>query len=150
MNESPISKQHLEQRIRQGIPISNQMDFHVLELSPTRIKVSGGAQQNINVHGTAFAGSLYTLCTLAVWALLYSRLPGGTSLVMAKADISYRKPVIGDIVSQCEISESKLDRFLQILHDRYKARIQASAQVICDKNIAAELNATMFAQLASV
>ena len=54
-----MQKEQLQQHIRTGIPISEHMDFRVLELSPTAITVCGGGAENINVHGTAFAGALY-------------------------------------------------------------------------------------------
>ncbi|MET0090777.1 MAG: YiiD C-terminal domain-containing protein [Candidatus Thiodiazotropha sp.] len=77
----------LEQRIREGIPLAAQMDFRVLSLTDHSIRVRGDAEENVNVHGTAFAGSLYAVATLAAWGLVRSRLPDGADLVMAEAKI---------------------------------------------------------------
>jgi len=104
-----MTSDELEQRIRQGIPLSVQMDFRVLDLNRNSIRVRGGGQENINVHGTAFAGSLYTVCTLAAWGLITSRLPEDASLVMAEGKIRYRKPVVGDLLASCEVLSSELE-----------------------------------------
>ena len=136
----------LEQSIRQGIPLSAQMDFRVIQLTPTSIQVSGAAEPNINVHGTAFAGSLYAVCTLAAWGLVTSRLPDNASLVMAEADIRYRRPVKGDILADCEISATDMQGFLHTLHDTGKARLEAKVQVPCDGKLAAEFSGILYAK----
>jgi thioesterase domain-containing protein len=124
-----IDKAELEQRIRNGIPLSRHMAFRVLDLSSAAIRVSGGADENINVHGTAFAGSLYAVCTLALWGLVYSRLPDDASLVLATADIRYRAPVNGEIIALCAPPEEAFERFLRELDEQGRARLQASVEV---------------------
>lgn len=124
------------------------MDFHVQELSPTAITVMGGGAENINVHGTAFAGSLYSICTLAIWGLVYSRLPEDASLVMAEATIRYRKPVVGKIISHCEILGAEFESFLNAVNRQGKGRLKAVALVPAEgKSIAAEFNGLVYARL---
>lgn len=137
----------LEQRIRTGIPIAGHMDFRVRELSATRIRVRGGGAENINVHGTAFAGSLYAVCTLALWGLVNSRLPANASLVMAEGSIRYIKPVIGDIVADCEVAASEMDAFLTVVNTKGKGRLQARVTVPVKNTIGAEFIATVYARL---
>lgn len=145
-----ISRTSLEQRIRTGIPITGHMDFRVLELTDNRIRVSGGGTENINVHGTAFAGSLYCICTLALWGLVNSRLPDNASLVMAKAGIHYQKPVVGDIVSVCEVSASEMNNFLDAVNNKGKGRLQATVRVMSNDQQAVEFNGTVYARLESI
>lgn len=142
-----MNREQLEQRIRQGIPLSAQMDFRVIKLTQNSIQVQGGAKQNINVHGTAFAGSLFTVCTLAAWGLVTSRLPQGASLVMAEAGIRYRKPVIGDLIANCAVSSNDMQSFLQTLNKTGKARLEAKVVVPCDGKPAAEFNGTVYAKI---
>ena len=78
-----LNADQLESEIRQGIPLAEQMAFRISELSPNAIKVVGGGRENVNVHGTAFAGSLYAVSTLALWGLIRARLPDNTTLVLA-------------------------------------------------------------------
>lgn len=137
----------LEHRIRSGIPLTAHMDFRVQELSDCSISVSGGAAENINVHGTAFAGSLYTVCTLALWGLVNSRLPSDASLVMAEGSIRYRRPVVGDIVAHCQISPPALENFLDSVRSAGKGRLQASVNVAGhDGKEAVEFTATVYAR----
>ncbi len=142
-----MTPQQLEQQIRQGIPLSAQMDFRVIQLLKNSIQVSAAAEQNINVHGTAFAGSLFSVCTLAAWGLVTSRLPEGASLVMAEAGIRYRRPVNGDIVASCEVPSSEMQRFLHALQQTGKARLEARVVVNSAAKLAVEFNGTVHAKL---
>lgn len=139
----------LERRIREGIPISAHMGFRILELSLNAITVEGGGAENVNVHGTAFAGSLYAVSALAVWGLVHSRLPDDASLVMAQGGIEYFKPVVGDIIARCEISNSEMEDFLQAVNGRGKGRLQAIARVRTENGeTAAQFSGQMYARLA--
>ena len=142
-----MQKDILESRILDGIPLSRNMAFRVIELAPTTIKVSGDEQPNVNVHGTAFAGSLYCMCTLAVWGLVYSRLPDQASLVMANGHIDYLKPVIGNIVAEGSVLEETMDAFLQELKNKGKSRINATATVEHGGQAAARFTASLYARM---
>jgi thioesterase domain-containing protein len=142
-----MTSDELEQYIRQGIPLSAEMGFRVLELSSNSIQVLGGEQENINVHGTAFAGALYSVCTLAAWGLVTSRLPQDASLVLAEGSIRYRKPVVGNIVADCEVSDREMVDFLNALNRRGRARLVATVLVPCNGETAAEFTGTVYASI---
>lgn len=133
----------LEQAIRQGIPISAQMDFKVKELHAQQIIVTGGAEQNINVHHTAFAGSLYSICTLAAWGLVYSKLPAGASLVMEKASIEYLRPVKGEIIANAYLSNECTQSMLEELERNKKARLKLPVSVDCNEKLAVNFYANL-------
>ena len=67
---------------------------------------------NRNVHGTAFAGSLFSTCVLtgwgATWLALRERGLSG-SIVVADSQIRYRKAVSGDLVCRCTTEPRSLD-----------------------------------------
>ena len=138
----------LEQRIREGIPIAAQMAFRVRSLTDHGITVVGGGEQNHNVHGTAFAGSLYAIATLSAWGLVQSRLPEGAELVMARGEIDYRKPVIGDIVAHCNIDRETFDSFLDNLQQKGRARLKAVSIIESGGAVAAEFSGLLHARLA--
>lgn len=142
-----MDKQALEQRIREGIPISAQMDFRIVELTQNTITVHGGGSENVNVHGTAFAGSLYSICTLALWGLVNSRLPPEASLVMTEGSIRYRKPVTGAIVSHCQIASAEMQDFLESLDSKGRARLYAEVFIDDEKGHAVEFAATVYARI---
>lgn len=143
-----LTAEELEQRIREGIPIAAQMAFKVRNLQPNSIAVFAGGDENINVHGTAFAGSLYTICTLALWGLVTARLPEDTNLVLAEGNIRYRQPVMGDIDARCTITQDQMDSFLSVLHKRGRSRLDARVEVPGIEGPAVEFNGTLFARLA--
>lgn len=138
-----MNAEQLEQTIRAGIPISAAMDFRVRALNALSIEVSGGSQENINVHHTAFAGSLYTICTLAAWGLTHSVLPEACALVMAKADIQYLRPVEGDIVASAMLSEEQKNLLLDALKAQGKARISIVVNIYHQQKLAVSFNAHM-------
>ena len=136
----------LEKRIRAGIPLSAGMDFRIRALSDLAITVWAGAAENVNVHGTAFAGSLYTACTLAAWGLVTSRLPYTTSLVLADASIRYLKPVVGEIVATCTIPPELMAEFMNSIEQHGKGRLQAHVTVAGEEQHAVEFYATLYAR----
>lgn len=142
-----MHKKTLESLIIEGIPLSQSMAFEVIELEQDSIKVRGRQQENKNVHGTAFAGSLYCLCTLAVWGLVYSRLPENASLVMANGHIDYRKPVVGDIVAESAVPSDQIESFLNKLHKQGRAFLDGSANVYHGDNVAVQFTARLHARL---
>lgn len=142
-----MNKIELEQRIREGIPLAAEMDFHVLALTDNKINVAGGGAQNRNVHGTAFAGSQYAIATLAAWGLVQSRLPDAADLVIARGEIDYRKPVVGDIVADCVIDIDQFDEFLTRLQHKGKARLNAISTISSNDRICSEFRGVLFARL---
>jgi thioesterase domain-containing protein len=137
----------LENAIRQGIPLSQHMDFRILELDKYNIRVQGDGEKNINVHGTAFAGSLYVLCTLASWGLVHTHLPKNSALVIADAQIHYLLPVKGDIIAEAHIQPAELETFHERLNTRGRARIPVSATVDYLSKRGVEYSASLHASL---
>lgn len=142
-----MTREELEKAIRVGIPLSRAMDFRVEELAPSHIRVRGGGAENINVHGTAFAGSLYTLCTLAAWGLAHSRLPERATLVMAVGEIRYRRPVIGEIIAQSDLELEVMERFLADVSRNGKSRMDVPVRVDQDGEPAVLFTGQLHARL---
>lgn len=143
-----LSAGALERQIRQGIPIATGMAFRVEALSPGHIRVRGGGAENVNVHGTAFAGSLYAVCTLALWGLVRSRLPADATLVLAEAAIRYHRPVRGDILADCRIPAEPFESFLAALHADGRARLNGEVLVPGGEALAASYQGSVHARLA--
>jgi thioesterase domain-containing protein len=142
-----LTAEELQQRICKGIPIADQMGFQVRQLTADSITVRGGASENVNVHGTAFAGSLYAISTLALWGLVNARLPDSADLVLAEGSIRYRQPLVGNIVARCEIPAQESDAFLARLRERGRAILVATVHVSGEQGIAAEFQGTVHARL---
>ena len=124
-----MTANELTKKIHKGIPLTQAMAFDITQLTETSITVKTGGEENINVHGTAFAGSLYTTCVLAAWGLVNSRLPDEASLVLASGHIDYLSPVVGDISARGEISKQDFEQFLTAVNDQRRSRLDVEIQV---------------------
>ncbi|MCB1802670.1 MAG: YiiD C-terminal domain-containing protein [Gammaproteobacteria bacterium] len=138
----------LESRIHAGIPLSAAMRFRIVSLQEHAIAVSAPLAPNVNVHGTAFAGSLYAVGILTAWGLaahLIDRAGLGADLVVAEATIRYRAPVEGDIVSRCSVDPAAAGEFTGRLASDGRARLALT--VVLGEPPAATILATMHARL---
>lgn len=86
------------------IPLSAVMGIGIDRYEEDTLVVRAPLSPNRNVHGTAFAGSLFSVCVLtgwgATWLALRRRGLSGT-IVVADSQVRYRKPVTGDLVCVC-------------------------------------------------
>jgi len=140
-----MNSQQLENLVHKEIPITKALDIRIDELSNQSIRVTAPFETNKNIHNTAFAGSIYTVATIAGWSLvsnLASNLALEGSVVLAKAEVQYKKPINGDIVAQCEIQEqSSLETFVSSFKRKNRARLNLIIDVVEDGVIKAQLNA---------
>ena len=122
----------LTQKIHDAIPLSAAMQFSIDSLSQDEIRVSAPLEPNINIHGTGFAGSIYSLAVLSGWALcthIMDELAMDGDLVVGKAEISYRAPVDAGLECHCQASVEQRQAFLQQFSDRGKGRLALEVTV---------------------
>ena len=139
--------QDLELKILQSIPLSNTLGFKIKKLTRLYIIVNAPLEPNINIHGTAFAGSLYSIGILTAWGLaaqIISQSCSIADLVVAKAEIRYRKPVMGSIRCSCRLSESQSTRFLTSLRNAGHGKLNLSVKIGNESQ--ASLDAIMIAR----
>ncbi|NVJ68455.1 MAG: YiiD C-terminal domain-containing protein [Gammaproteobacteria bacterium] len=136
----------LEKLLHQEIPITQALAIQVIELEVNQITIKAPFEQNKNIHNTAFAGSIYTTATLAGWSLVTNFLKDKNldgSVVLAKGEIKYLKPINGDIVAHTEFAnQSDLEKLQAQFENKGKARINLTINVIEDEIIKAQLNAS--------
>jgi thioesterase domain-containing protein len=116
----------LTQKIRGAIPLSEAMQFSIDSLSQDEIRVSAPLEPNINIHGTGFAGSIYSLAVLGGWALcthIMDELAMDGELVVGKAEISYRTPVDGGLECLCQATAEQRQAFLRQFQEKGKGRL---------------------------
>lgn len=95
----------LEARWHDDIPISAAMGIAVSGYDGARLELRAALAPNVNVHGTAFAGSLFSLASLCGWGLLHLQLEGrglAGSIVFVEGSIRCLKPVRDDVQANCE------------------------------------------------
>ena len=133
----------LEQLLKKEIPITNAINISVESLSQQEITISAPIMENKNVHNTAFAGSVFTIATLAGWSLLTNYLQENSinaSVVMAEGSIKYKRPINGDIQAHCEMPSSKIiEEFTQRFKLKGRARMDLQINLIEDGSNKAQL-----------
>lgn len=94
------------------------------------LRVRAPFDANRNVHGTAFAGSLFSVCALTGWGStwLALRLAGlGGAIVAAESRIQFRKAVAGEILCACRPDPESLAKAF----DELRAAGRASFALAC-------------------
>lgn len=116
---------------RREIPLAAAMSIGVDSYDGRTLTVRAPLAANRNLHGTAFAGSLFSTCVLAGWgavwlALREQNLTG--LIVVADSRIQYRKAVTGDLVCRCTVDVDAVDAEVE----RFKAGGRAVFDVGCE------------------
>jgi thioesterase domain-containing protein len=92
-----------QQLVHQKIPITQAMGWQIVRLDKDVIRCKAPLVNNINIHGTGFAGSIYALAMASAWTLVQFLLDHHqleNVLVAADASIKYLKPVKTDIPAE--------------------------------------------------
>ena len=138
----------LQDKIHRTIPLSAAMGYRILELDATHILAEAPLPPNINIHGTGFAGSIYSLGMLSAWALasfLIEQAGLEAELVVAGASIRYRAPIRGAIRCGCRLQAGKGPGFVAELGAEKRSRI--NLEVAIGTEPAAILQANLHARL---
>ena len=114
----------------QQIPLSKAMDMRIVDFADNTLTCCASLAPNVNVHGTAFAGSLYAVQALTGWGMMHLQLQLhelDASIVIANGQINYAKPVAEEIVVSCSFAgqEAAMDN----LQKSGKGRFQLTSKV---------------------
>ena len=99
--------EQLQTTLHREIPITRAIALVVRAYDGTRLTVAAPLAPNVNVHGTGFAGSLYSVAALCGWGMMYLQLIEADidgSIVIADADIKYLSPEHGELVARCDLA----------------------------------------------
>lgn len=112
------------------IPLTAAMGIAVESYDGLTLAVRAPLPPNRNLHGTVFAGSLFSVCALtgwgAVWLALRERGKDGV-IFAADSHIEFRKGVAGDFVCRCTPDPAALRAGV----DAFAAKARASFDVTC-------------------
>jgi thioesterase domain-containing protein len=122
----------------QQIPLSKAMDMRIVDFADKTLTCSASLAPNVNVHGTAFAGSLYAVQALTGWGMMHLQLrlhDLDASIVIANGQIDYAKPVAEEIVVSCSFGgqEAAMDN----LQKSGKGRFQLTSEVLLNNGSSA-------------
>ena len=123
----------LQETLHREIPLTKQMAIKVQEYTGQELLLHADLAPNINVHGTAFGGSLYSVCAIACWGFLHLKsleadVPG--EIVLGEGHIKYHRPLQEDILVRCSpLDEIGLNHFITRLKEKRKAALVLNATV---------------------
>lgn len=90
----------IEQLLKRNIPITEHLQFSILEMSDAECILNSKLAANINHKGTVFGGSQYALCATAAYAFLTYWLEVNNihteNIVISEGSIRYRFPIACD------------------------------------------------------
>ncbi len=147
MSDNSIACKNIQNKIRETIPQSDSMEFSITELTSDSIVVTAPLSKNYNIHGTGFAGSIYSLGILTGWALCYHTMEEFDmigDLVVGKAEIRYNSPITEDIVCTTAFKSEQLTAFQDDFNKNGKSVTELSISIGDSQN--AILKAHYFAK----
>lgn len=106
--EKKLLCQQLQSIWHEQIPLSKAMQMQIQAFDGELLETWAVLEPNVNVHGTAFAGSLYAIQALTGWGMMHLQLKLNgldASIVIASGQINYAKPVAEEIVVRCSFGE---------------------------------------------
>ena len=121
------------------IPVTNALGVRIASFDGIALIVEADFDANINLHGTAFAGSLYAVNALCGWSMVHLQLtladlPG--SIVLVEGNIRYAAPVRESIVATC-IWKDQGEVIKALKGGKKKGRIEVTSTVEQDGQSAA-------------
>ncbi len=126
----------LEKTLHQEVPLTQQMGVRVASHNGHELTLHADFEPNINIHGTAFGGSLYSICAVTCWGMLHLKFEEAgldAHCVLGQAKISYMLPVRGDIQARCRLpQDGSFELFMQRLEQGDRARIELTADIITE------------------
>lgn len=141
------------QFLHQHIAPSQLLAMEVQTINATEVALTAPvAGPNINIHHTAFAGSIYSVCTLAGWSLAHHRLclAGiNADVVMGTAEITYLAPIKHSIDAHISVSEADMQTWIEKLHAKGKGAVEARVEAIEDGTVKAVLAGKLVGIVAS-
>ncbi len=135
--------------LHQHIVASDLLAMQVMDIGANAVTIKAPvAGPNINIHQTAFAGSIYSVCALAGWSFGHHRLAleaMTADVVMGKAEITYLAPIVNEIVARISVEEADVQLWLSKLRSKGKGAIGACIEAVEDGKVKARVEGKLVA-----
>lgn len=138
----------LQAKFLREIPFTRALGLRVAEYAGDELVVAAPLAPNVNDKGTAFAGSLNALMTLAGWGLLHLRLTlAGEScdIVIHRGEVEFARPVRSAFRAVASLAEGDWEGCLQRLRARGRGRVAVATRIEAAEGIAATMQASYVA-----
>lgn len=121
------------------IPITEHMGIKLHQYTGRTLENRASLNKNINIHGTMFAGSIFSLATLTGWGMIFLQLKERNlvgDIVLGDGDIHYHKPITMKPRAICNIES--MNGTFKVLEKKHKCRIELSVDILDDETPVAE------------
>jgi thioesterase domain-containing protein len=137
-----MTTEELEHYLHTHIPLTAAMGIEVVSSSSQLVALRAPLAPNINVHHTAFGGSLATLGITASWSVLYLRLEEeavAAQLVIHRSETEFLLPVSDTFEAHARIDANAWQSFATMFKRRGKARVSVTADIVVHDRVAARI-----------
>jgi thioesterase domain-containing protein len=117
------------------LPIAKELGICVNSYDADCLVLTAPLEPNINDKLTAFGGSIYCVCVMSCWGMVYLKAKEhgllSPSIVVSKGQIDYLQPVAGQIRASCQLNDTnQFDDFFKTYDTRGRAKITLKASVM--------------------
>ena len=137
----PLWCEQLQSIWYETIPISEQMGIKLHQYTGKTLENRASLNKNINLHGSMFAGSIFSLATLTGWGMIYLQLKEKQlqgEIVLGDGNIHYHKPITMQPRALCHI-ESLSGKF-DLLNKNKKCHIKLRVTILDGDDAVAEFS----------
>lgn len=138
--------QYIEAFLHREVPLSKRLGMRAHSYDGECLELHAALEPNINIYGTAFGGSIYSLCALAGWGLLTLKLEElelTPRIMIAAGRIDYSAPVQDTIRACARMPENGVfQEFVSEHRRRVKARIEIPVDILLTDRSAARFTGT--------
>ncbi len=120
--------------LKTHVPATQYMGFDVAHYDGETLQLSAPLAPNINDKSTAFGGSLYSLCVMTCWGMLYLKTQEKgieCNQVVMQSNIRFLAPVNQTLTATCHApSPETLENFFNRFTEKGRAKIDLTATML--------------------
>ena len=124
----------LRTKLATEMPVTQHLGITVAGIDDGTLVLQAPLEANRNHQGTAFAGSLNALATLAGWSAVWLLVHDGgldARVVIQDSSIRYLRPVTSDFAARCaRPAAAAIDRLLETVRKKGRGRIELEVSVV--------------------
>ncbi len=128
-----IDLEQFEAECRTDIPLLDAMQLSFIEYAERSLTMEAPLAPNINNKGTAFGGSIASICLFGGWAVsTLSFMDNGidnTEIVVFRNDMTFERPARGLLTVQARIEPAEFEAVLARLRAGDGGRIRFDVEV---------------------
>jgi thioesterase domain-containing protein len=142
---------HLRTMLAREMPAAQRLGFTVEDVSATAVRLGASFDINRNHQGSAFAGSVNALATLAGWAAVWLTLQEAgieANAVLQDSEIRYLHPIMTDFSAICPFpSDAERTALLSAVTRHRRGRVPVQVDVTAHNETVARFHGRYVALL---